>query len=248
MGVEHALLPEQGVVGAGRPDHRRGQPHLHLRRAGRVLHGRGLHRRGRGHGDGQGVVQGARDRPDQAWTARSPPGVTGKDVILHIIGMIGVDGALYKAMEFVGGAIEGLSMDERLTICNMAIEAGAQGGPDPRRRRRPRVSWTAASSAPTRCTHSDPDAVYAQVIDIDAADIEPTVAFPHLPSNTRPVERGARRDASTRRSSAAAPTGGIERHAPGRRGPARGARWRRACAASSSPPRSRCTASASRRA
>ena len=113
-------------------------------------------------------------------------GVTGKDVILHIIGMIGVDGALYKAIEFAGSAIEGLSMDERLTICNMAVEAGAKAGLIP-------VDDVARAyldgrvERPYTVHASDPDAEYSQVIEIDAADIVPTVAFPHLPSNTRPV-------------------------------------------------------------
>ena len=112
--------------------------------------------------------------------------MTGKDIILHIIGMIGVDGALYAAMEFRGNAIENLSMDERLSISNMAIEAGGKAGliavDDVTRK-----YMDGRVEKPYTEYHSDPDAQYAKVYDIDAADIVPTVAFPHLPSNTRPA-------------------------------------------------------------
>jgi 3-isopropylmalate/(R)-2-methylmalate dehydratase large subunit len=119
-------------------------------------------------------------------TGELPPYVGGKDIILHVIGMIGVDGALYQAMEFTGDTIERLGMDDRFTICNMAIEAGGKSGIiafDETTRAyvegRAEREWTVYQS--------DPDAEYARVYEIDAATIEPTVAFPHLPSNTRPV-------------------------------------------------------------
>lgn len=185
MGVEHALLPEQGVVGPG--DLIIGAD-SHTCTYGAL----GAFSTGVGSTDaGVGMAVG------KAWfkvpetvlikvDGEIAAGVTGKDVILHIIGMIGVDGALYKAIEFVGGAIEGLSMDERLTICNMAVEAGAKAGLIP-------VDDVARAyldgrvERPYTVHASDPDAEYSQVIEIDAADIVPTVAFPHLPSNTRPV-------------------------------------------------------------
>ncbi len=185
MGVEHALLPEQGVVVPG--DLIIGAD-SHTCTYGAL----GAFSTGMGSTDaGVGMAVG------KAWfkvpetilfkvEGRLAPGVTGKDVILHIIGKIGVDGALYKAMEFTGSAIESLSMDERMTISNMAIEAGGKAGLMPvddvarayleGRAERPYVEYA-----------SDVDAQYAQVIEIDAADIVPTVAFPHLPSNTRPV-------------------------------------------------------------
>jgi 3-isopropylmalate/(R)-2-methylmalate dehydratase large subunit len=100
--------------------------------------------------------------------------------------MIGVDGALYQAMEFTGSAIDSLDMDGRMTICNMAIEAGGKSGIIA-------VDDTTREYVSARAErewveyHSDPDAAYARVYEIDAADIVPTVAFPHLPSNTRPV-------------------------------------------------------------
>jgi 3-isopropylmalate/(R)-2-methylmalate dehydratase large subunit len=112
--------------------------------------------------------------------------VSGKDVILHIIGMVGVDGALYQAMEFTGDTIRSLGMDDRLTICNMAIEAGGKSGIIA-------VDDTTRAYVEGRFERapveyfSDQDAHYAAVFEIDAAEIVPTVAFPHLPSNTRPV-------------------------------------------------------------
>ena len=185
MGVEHALLPEQGVVGPG--DLIIGAD-SHTCTYGAL----GAFSTGVGSTDaGVGMAVG------RAWfkvpetilfkvEGALAPGVTGKDVILHIIGMIGVDGALYKAMEFTGSAIESLPMDERLTICNMAIEAGGKAGLIP-------VDDVARAyldgrvERPYTVYASDPDAEYAQVIEIDAADIVPTVAFPHLPSNTLPA-------------------------------------------------------------
>ena len=119
-------------------------------------------------------------------TGELAPWVCGKDIILHIIGMIGVDGALYQAMEFTGDTIARLGMDDRMTICNMAIEAGGKSGIIA-------VDDTTRAYVSGRFEReaveyfSDPDAVYAQVFEIDASTIVPTVAFPHLPSNTRPV-------------------------------------------------------------
>ncbi len=112
--------------------------------------------------------------------------VTGKDLILQIIGDIGVDGALYGAMEFSGSTIRALSMDSRLALCNMAIEAGAKSGiiePDAvteayvRKRAERKYKFYS----------SDPDAAYAKTMDYDASRIEPKVAFPHLPENTKNV-------------------------------------------------------------
>jgi len=185
MGVEHALLPEQGVCGAG--DLIIGAD-SHTCTYGAL----GAFATGVGSTDaGVGMATGL------AWfkvpetllfriEGQLRPGVTGKDVILHIIGMIGVDGALYKAMEFAGSAIRSLSMDGRFTMANMAIEAGGKAGiievDDVTR-----AYLEGRAERPWTEYHSDPDAVYEAVYEIDAADIEPTVAFPHLPSNVRPV-------------------------------------------------------------
>ena len=185
MGVEHALLPEQGVVGPGDLIIGADSHTCTYGALGAFSTGVGSTDAGVGMAVGKAwfkVPETVLIKVDGALAA----GVTGKDVILHIIGMIGVDGALYKAIEFAGGAIEGLSMDERLTICNMAVEAGAKAGLIP-------VDDVARAyldgrvERPYTVHASDPDAEYSQVIEIDAADIVPTVAFPHLPSNTRPV-------------------------------------------------------------
>ncbi|MCL4514218.1 MAG: 3-isopropylmalate dehydratase large subunit [Firmicutes bacterium] len=114
------------------------------------------------------------------------PWVSGKDLILYVIGEIGVDGALYQAMEFTGPVIENLSMDGRFTMANMAIEAGAKNGiiaPDA-----VTAEYVRGRAArPFTVYGSDPDAVYARVYEFDAAEIEPQVARPHLPENTCPV-------------------------------------------------------------
>ena len=113
-------------------------------------------------------------------------GASAKDVILHIIGLIGVDGALYQAMEFAGSTIRSMSMEGRMTISNMAIEAGGKAGIM-------EVDDMARTWLEGRCQreyveyHADADAEYAQIIHIDAADIKPCVSWPHLPSNTHPV-------------------------------------------------------------
>lgn len=185
MGVEHALLPEQGVVGAG---------DLIIGADSHTCTYGALGAFSTGVGSTDAAVGYATGK---AWfkvpesllfnvEGEPRPGVTGKDIILHIIGMIGVDGALYQAMEFRGSAIEGLTMDERLSISNMAIEAGGKAGLIPVDDVT-RKYMDGRTERPYTEYHSDPDAVYAKVYNIDAQDIVPTVAFPHLPSNTRPA-------------------------------------------------------------
>lgn len=185
MGVEHALLPEQGVVGAG---------DLIIGADSHTCTYGALGAFSTGVGSTDAAVGYATGK---AWfkvpesllfnvEGELRPGVTGKDIILHIIGMIGVDGALYQAMEFRGSAIEGLTMDERLSISNMAIEAGGKAGLIPVDDVT-RKYMDGRTERPYTEYHSDPDAVYAKVYNIDAQDIVPAVAFPHLPSNTRPA-------------------------------------------------------------
>ena len=112
--------------------------------------------------------------------------VMGKDLILHTIGQIGVDGALYKAMEFEGEAIRHLSMDQRFTITNMAVEAGAKNGIiAPNEKTLQYVSQRAKK--PWKVYHSDPDAEYSEIYEWDAGKLEPLVAWPYLPSNVHPV-------------------------------------------------------------
>lgn len=115
-------------------------------------------------------------------------GVYAKDVILEIIRRIGVDGALYKTMEFTGELIDALSVESRMTICNMAIEAGGKSGiinPD----QKTTDYVKARTDEPFEIYQSDPDAEYCQIIEIDVSNLEPLVAFPHLPSNGQPVSQ-----------------------------------------------------------
>lgn len=113
--------------------------------------------------------------------------VSGKDLILHIIGMIGVDGALYQSMEFTGEGVAALTMDDRFTIANMAIEAGAKNGIFPVDDKT--LEYVKAhSQKPYQVYEADADAEYARVIDIDLAKLRPTVAFPHLPENTKTID------------------------------------------------------------
>lgn len=187
VGVEHALLPEQGVVVPG--DLVIGAD-SHTCTYG----GLGAFSTGVGSTDlAAAMITG------KAWfrvpasmkfvfSGKLRKWVTGKDIILHVIGDIGVDGALYRAMEFTGDTIKGLGMSDRLAICNMAIEAGAKSGiiePD-------EVTEEYAKPRAEReytFYSSDPDAEYIEVREYDASLLEPTVAFPFLPSNTRPISR-----------------------------------------------------------
>ena len=185
MGVEHALLPEQGVVGAGDLIIGADSHTCTYGALGAFSTGVGSTDAGVGYATGKAWFRVPESLLFKI-EGELAPGVTGKDVILYIIGMIGVDGALYCAMEFTGSAIRSLSMDERLTISNMAIEAGGKAGiievDDVTR-----AYMDGRVERPYTEYHSDPDAQYRKVYEIDAADIPPTVAFPHLPSNTRPV-------------------------------------------------------------
>ena len=119
-------------------------------------------------------------------TGKPKKWVSGKDVILHIIGMIGVDGALYKSMEFVGDGIRYLSMDDRFTIANMAIEAGGKNGIFPVDEQT-EAYMKAHSRRPYRVYDADEDAVYDAEYTIDLSTLEPTIAFPHLPENTKTI-------------------------------------------------------------
>lgn len=113
--------------------------------------------------------------------------VSGKDLILHIIGMIGVDGALYQSMEFVGEGVASLTMDDRFTIANMAIEAGAKNGIFPVDEQT--LAYVKEHSIkPYQVFEADDDAEYTRVIDIDLNALRPTVAFPHLPENTKTID------------------------------------------------------------
>ena len=185
VGIEHALLPEKGLVGPGE-----------------IIIGAGSHTCTYGALGAFSTGVGSTDMAagmysGQAWfkvpsaikfelTGKPNPFVSGKDVILSIIGMIGVEGARYKSMEFTGDGLKYLTMDDRLCMANMAIEAGGKNGIF-------EVDEVTLKyvegrvNRPFKYYSPDPDAEYDEVYTIDLSQIEPTVAFPHLPENTRPV-------------------------------------------------------------
>ncbi|MBQ8903920.1 MAG: 3-isopropylmalate dehydratase large subunit [Oscillospiraceae bacterium] len=187
MGIEHALLPEKGLIAPGEVCIGADSHTCTYGALGAFSTGVGSTDMAAGMATGEAwfkVPSAIKFNLKGALTGYA----SGKDVILHIIGKIGVDGALYKSMEFSGEGLKSLSMDDRLCIANMAIEAGGKNGifevdeitlaylKD--RVTRPFESFTA-----------DSDDDYEQIIDIDLSEIRPTVAFPHLPENTRTVDK-----------------------------------------------------------
>lgn len=185
VGIEHVILPEKGIVGPGM-----------------LTIGADSHTCTYGAVNGFSTGVGSTDlgvamATGQAWfkvpkaikvvlTGKKPKYICGKDVILTLIGMIGVDGALYKAIEFAGEGVAELTMTDRLTISNMAIEAGGKNGIFPfdeitKEYVEGRVQQPYEAVAP------DEDASYEKVIEIDLSKLTPVVAFPHLPGNTNPV-------------------------------------------------------------
>ena len=186
MGIEHALLPEQGLTVAGDVIIGADSHTCTYGALGAFSTGVGSTDMAAGMATGKAwfkvpsaIKFNLIGKPDQ-W-------VSGKDVILHIIGMIGVDGALYRSMEFVGEGIANLSMDDRFTIANMAIEAGGKNGIFP-------VDDQAIaymkehSKREFKIYEADEDAQYDEEYTIDLSQLKPTVAFPHLPENTRTVD------------------------------------------------------------
>lgn len=186
MGIEHALLPEKGLVVAG--DAVIGAD-SHTCTYGAL----GAFSTGVGSTDmAAGMATG------KAWFkvpsaikvvlhGKPGPFISGKDVILYLIGEIGVDGALYQSLEFTGDGVSYLTMDDRFTIANMAIEAGAKNGIFPVDDLT--LEYISAHSERKPVIYeADPDAEYVKTIDIDLSTLRPTVAYPHLPENTHPVE------------------------------------------------------------
>ena len=183
MGIEHALLPEQGLVGAGD-----------------CVIGADSHTCTYGALGAFSTGVGSTDLAAAMMTSKCwfkvpsalrfvlrgslPEYVTGKDLILHIIGMIGVDGALYKSMEFTGEGVASLSMDDRFTVCNMAIEAGAKNGIFPVDDKT-LAYLNGRFRRPVKVYEADADAEYEKTYEIDLGALRPTVAFPHLPENTK---------------------------------------------------------------
>ncbi len=186
MGIEHALLPEKGIVAPGECIIGADSHTCTYGALGAFSTGVGSTDMAAGMATGKCwfKVPGAIRFVLEGTLA---PNVSGKDVILHIIGRIGVDGALYRSMEFVGDGVASLSMDDRLTICNMAIEAGAKNGIF-------EVDDVTRAYVKGRVQHeyreyrADVDAIYEQTYTIDLSTIKPTVAFPHLPENTKTVD------------------------------------------------------------
>lgn len=185
MGIEHCLLPEQGLVAPGE-----------------LVIGADSHTCTYGALGAFATGVGSTDLAaamalGETWLkvpptikfvyyGHLPPWVGGKDLILYTIGKIGVDGALYRAMEFTGPAVEGLSMDGRLTMANMAVEAGAKNGIVPPDEVTLRYI-EGRVRRPYRLYQSDPDARYEEVYEFDVSGLEPQVAFPHSPANVRPI-------------------------------------------------------------
>ncbi len=187
VGIEHALLPEQGIVLPG--DLVIGAD-SHTCTYGAL----GAFATGVGSTDLAAAMMTGEvwfrvpETMKIVFSGKMKKWVSGKDLILHIIGRIGVDGALYKAMEFTGETIEQLSMADRLTIANMVIEAGAKNGifiPDDITK----AYVAERAKRPYSFYNSDPDAQYADVVNIDVSNIEPQVAFPHIPSNVRGISQ-----------------------------------------------------------
>ena len=185
-GIEHALLPEQGLVGPGDLVIGADSHTCTYGALGAFSTGVGSTDMAAGMAAGENWFKvPAAIRVELTGTL--PPYVSGKDVILHLIGLIGVDGALYQSLEFTGPGVAALSMDDRFTIANMAIEAGAKNGIFPVdeqtlayvKDRFPR---------PMKVYEADPDAEYARTVTIDLSALRPTVSLPHLPSNTKTVD------------------------------------------------------------
>ncbi len=186
MGIEHALLPEQGLVGPGD-----------------AVVGADSHTCTYGALGAFSTGVGSTDMAAAMITGKlwfkipsaikvelinKPTGfVCGKDVILHLIGEIGVDGALYQSLEFVGPGVSALSMDDRFTIANMAIEAGAKNGIFPVDEKTMEYCRDRFQREP-KVYEADPDAEYTRTVTIDLSALRPTVSMPHLPENTRTIE------------------------------------------------------------
>ena len=185
VGIEHVLLPEQGIVGPG------------MLTIGADSHTCTYGALG-GFATGVGSTDlGVAMATGEAWfkvpeainvhlTGQKPDDITGKDVMLTLIGMIGVDGALYKSLEFTGEGVAALTMTDRLTIANMAIEAGAKNGIFP-------VDEQTIAYEKGRIAYeydvvtADEDAEYCRTVDINLSELKPVVAFPHLPGNTKVI-------------------------------------------------------------
>ena len=186
MGIEHALLPEKGLV-----------------KAGDVVIGADSHTCTYGALGAFSTGVGSTDiaavyLTGKCWlkvppalkfnlTGKPAKWISGKDIILHIIGLIGVDGALYRSMEYTGDGVQYLTMDDRFTICNMAIEAGAKNGIFPVDAATEQYMAEHGNPTGWKKFVADPDAVYEKEYTIDLSKMKPTVSFPHLPENAKEI-------------------------------------------------------------
>ena len=185
VGIEHALLPEQGIVAPGEVIIGADSHTCTYGAVGAFSTGVGSTDMAVGMATGECWFK-VPEAVKVVLTGKMKPWVSGKDVILHLIGEIGVDGALYQSLEFTGDGVKEIPMDGRLTIANMAIEAGAKNGIFPvddvcREYLKGRVTreWTAFEA--------DPDAEYSRIVTINLDELDMTVSLPHLPENTRPA-------------------------------------------------------------
>ncbi|MEA4961407.1 3-isopropylmalate dehydratase large subunit [Lutispora sp.] len=186
MGIEHALIPEKGLVAAGDVVIGADSHTCTYGALGAFSTGIGSTDMAAGMATGEAWFK-VPDAIKFVLAGKPSKWVSGKDIILHIIGMIGVDGALYQSMEFTGDGLKHLSIDDRFTIANMAIEAGGKNGifeVDEKT-----IDYMKEhSSKKYRIFKADEDAEYSRVIQIDLSTLKPVVAFPHLPDNTRTID------------------------------------------------------------
>ena len=188
-GIEHALLPEQGLVGPGDCVIGADSHTCTYGALGAFSTGVGSTDMAAGMASGQNWFK-VPSAVKVELTGKPGPCVSGKDVILHLIGEIGVDGALYQSLEFTGSGVANLTMDDRFTIANMAIEAGGKNGIFPVDDLTREYIKDRFDREPV-VYEADPDAEYTRVVKIDLSALQPTVSLPHLPSNTKTVSEAA---------------------------------------------------------
>lgn len=186
VGIEHALLPEKGIVAPGELIIGADSHTCTYGALGAFSTGVGSTDMAAGMASGENWFR-VPSAIKVVLTGKMRPYVSGKDVILHLIGLIGVDGALYKSIEFTGEGVKNLTMDDRFTIANMAIEAGGKNGIFPVDDKA--IAYMKEhSTKPYHIYEADADAVYDEEYTIDLSALRPTIAFPHLPENTKTID------------------------------------------------------------
>ena len=189
VGIEHALLPEQGIVGPGQMIIGADSHTCTYGALGAFSTGVGSTDMAAGMAAGENWFK-VPDAIKVELKGALKPYVSGKDVILHLIGLIGVDGALYQSLEFTGEGVASLTMDDRFSIANMAIEAGGKNGIFPVDEKT--MDYISGRfKGEVNVYEADPDAHYSRTVEINLSELEPTVSLPHLPSNTKTVKEVA---------------------------------------------------------